>query len=283
MADNTQLARTKANTVVALIQSKRDEIARALPRHISPDRLLRVVITTLRRNPELASCEQYSLIGAIMQAAQLGLEPDGIMGRAYLVPFRAKDQPLKQVQLIVGYRGLMDLARRSGEIVSIYAHVVRERDQFSVAYGLQPSLTHVPFAGGDAGDITGAYAVATFRAGGAQCEHLWRWEIDDVRKQSKASGSGPWVTHFAEMAKKTAIRRLCKYLPASVELQQALALEDACDAGISQDLGTLVTGEQSVEEPVSTRNLDSLTEQLETGRGATPTEVSTEQSSGLFA
>lgn len=249
------------NTVVSLIEKSRDQIARALPRHVSPDRLLRVAVTTLRRNPDLARCDQYSLIGAIMQAAQLGLEPDGILGRAYLVPFAAKGQALKQVQLIVGYRGLMDLARRSGEIVAIYAHVVRERDQFSVEFGLAPKLTHIPFAGGDAGEITGAYAVATFRAGGAQCEHLWRWEIDEIRKSSKASGGGPWVTHYAEMAKKTAVRRLCKYLPASVELMQALSLEDSHDMDVSQDLRQLVMPEP-LEAPTLGR-LDALTDELE--------------------
>lgn len=127
------------------------------------------------------------------------------------------------VQLIIGYRGMIDLARRSGQIVSISARTVRESDQFNYCYELDERLEHVPSGNEDA-PISHVYAVARLKDGGVQFEVMTLKQIEAVRSQSKAANSGPWISHFEEMAKKTLIRRLFKYLPVSIESQRAVLL-----------------------------------------------------------
>jgi recombination protein RecT len=218
-------------TVLKLLQQYQDQIRRALPRHMSAERMVRIVMTEIRRTPDLLKADPASLFGAVIQAAQLGLEP-GINGQAYLVPFRNNRTGRIEVQFIPGYKGLMDLARRSGNVKKIVARVVRAGDEFEFELGTEEYVRHRPRSGPDA-PVTAAYAVAVFDDGTTQIEVMSREEIDRIRARSKA-GSGPWVTDYEEMAKKTVARRLCKYLPASVELQTAVALDEMAEAGQSQ-------------------------------------------------
>ena len=204
--------------------------ALALPSHLSADRLLRVVMTVLQNTPELLDCERASLYRAVMTCAQLGLEPDGVLGQAYLVPHRGR------VQLVPGYRGFITLARNSGELASINAQAVHEKDRFEFAYGLAERLEHVP-AAGDRGEITHFYAYARFHGGGHHFEVMSRPEVDAVRDKSESyrafkegkTEETPWVTHYPEMGKKTVIRRIARYLPMSV--QKAAALAEMYEAG----------------------------------------------------
>jgi recombination protein RecT len=163
----------------------------------------------------------------------MGLEPGGALGHCYLLPFgngKAKDgRP--NAQLIIGYRGMIDLARRSGQIVSICAYTVHEKDHFVWRLGLDPDIEHVPSPEADRGPMTYVYAVAKLKGGGVQFEVMSRAEVEKVRKQSKAGSSGPWVTHFDEMAKKTVIRRLFKYLPVSIEAARAVEVDERSDRG----------------------------------------------------
>lgn len=206
------------------------QLAAALPSHISPDRISRIALTEMRKTPALRECDPYSLFGSIMQASQLGLELGGALGHAYLVPFRSKRG--MDAQFIVGYRGMIDLARRSGQIVSLQAHAVHQGDDFDFAYGLDERLHHIPTSDvANRGEIIAFYAVAKLKGGGHQLEVMWKSEVDAVRAQSKAGNSGPWVSHYEEMGKKTVIRRLFKYLPVSVELQQAVGLDEQADRG----------------------------------------------------
>lgn len=223
----------KAAGIRDLIQRSQPQIAMALPKHLTPERMFRVAMTAVQKSPALLDCDPISLIGAIIQASQLGLEPDGVLGAAYLVPYG------KQVQLIPGYRGLMDLARRSGYVLTIYAEPVYSGDEFRLTLGLDKDLQHTP-AKGDRGEFVGAYAVAKLRDGTREFVWMTKTEIDAIRRRSKASGSGPWVTDYVEMAKKTAIRRLCKTLPRSVEyrdvpvmkaLDRATDLQEQAEAG----------------------------------------------------
>lgn len=171
-----------------------------------------------------------------MQCAQLGLEPGGALGHAYLLPFENRKKGITEVQFIVGYRGMLDLARRSGQIISIEARAVYAADRFHVALGLNPDLTHEPdWEAADRGPLRFVYAVAKLKDGGTQFEVMSRAEIERVRSQSKAGQNGPWVTHFDEMAKKTVIRRLFKYLPVSIELATAVGLDEQSEAGQPQD------------------------------------------------
>lgn len=220
------------------------QMALALPKHMTSDRLARIALTEIRKVPTLAKCDQTSFLGAIMQCAQLGLEPGGALGHAYLLPFENRKKGITEVQFIVGYRGMIDLARRSGQIVSLTARTVHENDEFSYQYGLSEDLKHVP-ATGERGALLYVYAVAKLKDGGVQFEVMSRSDIDKVRAQSKAGNYGPWQTHYDEMAKKTVIRRLFKYLPVSIELATAVTMDEKADAGVDQDNSAILTGEYS--------------------------------------
>lgn len=242
-------AAEKPKTLAGLLSDPKikGQMALALPKHMNADRLARIALTEIRKVPALAQCNQESFLGAIMQCAQLGLEPGNALGHAYLLPFgngKARDG-LANVQLIIGYRGMIDLARRSGQIISISAHTVHQNDKFSYELGLNPDIKHVP-ADGDRGEVTHVYAVAKLKDGGVQFEVMSRFDVEKVRKSSKASSNGPWVTHWEEMAKKTVCRRLFKWLPVSIEMQQAVTMDERAEAGIDQDNASVITGEFSV-------------------------------------
>lgn len=226
--------------------SVKNQMSLAMPKHMTADRLMRIALTEVRKVPALGKCNVQSFMGAIMQCAQLGIEPGAALGHAYLLPFgngKASDG-LANCQLIIGYRGMIDLARRSGQIISLTARTVHGNDTFSYAYGLDETLEHVP-ATGDRGDLTHVYAVAKLKGGGIQFEVMSKADVLKVKASSKAGNNGPWVSHFDEMAKKTVIRRLFKYLPVSIEMTQAVVLDEKADAGIDQDNASALTGEYS--------------------------------------
>lgn len=235
----------KTGDIVAMINSKQmqAQIRAALPRHLTPERMIRVVTTALRKTPALLQCTQESLLGAIVTASQLGLEPDGVLGHAYLIPYG------KTCTFIPGYKGLIHLARQSGHVSTIQAHVVREGDRFDYAFGLSPKMEHVPAKDGAAGAVTYAYAIAHLKDGGVQWDVMSRAEIDAIRSRSRAGNSGPWVTDFEEMAKKTVLRRMCKLLPVSVELQRAVALDERAEVGMDQELPTVNLGPANMVPP----------------------------------
>ncbi len=214
-----------AQTIAAYLKKMGPEIEKALPKHMDADRMARIALTTIRTNPKLLECSVPSLLGAVMQAAQLGLEP-GLVGHCYLVPFKNGKTGQSDVQFIIGYKGMIDLARRSGQIENIYAHAVYSNDEFDYELGLEPKLKHKPYMNGDRGEFIGVYAVAHFKGGGYQFEFMPKEEIEKRRKRSKAANAGPWVTDYEEMAKKTVIRHMWKYLPISIEIQQQAAQDE---------------------------------------------------------
>lgn len=228
----------KPKTIAGLLTDPavKQQIALALPKHMTADRLARIALTEVRKVPALGRCDQASFLGAIMQCAALGLEPGGALGHAYLLPFENRKKDITEVQFIVGYRGMVDLARRSGQILSLEARAVYAADRFHVALGLHPDLTHEPaWDADDRGPLRFVYAVAKLKDGGTQFEVMSRAEVEKVRAQSKAGQSGPWVSHFEEMAKKTVIRRLFKYLPVSIEIARAVGMDEQAEAGLPQD------------------------------------------------
>ncbi|WP_084611314.1 recombination protein RecT [Zooshikella ganghwensis] len=225
-------------SIDGMLKDKRflNQLQAALPKHMTPERMARIALTEIRKNNTLGQCDPLSLFGAIVQSAQLGLEIGSGLGHAYIIPFRNKRAQRVEVQFIVGYRGMIDLARRSGQIISLQAHAVYEGDDFDFAYGLAERLHHIPTSDVyNRGEMIGVYALAKLRDGGHQMEVMWKAEVDQIRNQSKAADSGPWKTHYEEMAKKTVIRRLFKYLPVSVEMQRAVTLEEQAQIGESQD------------------------------------------------
>ena len=227
---NLPAVKNPRNNIRALLEKSKAQIAMALPKHLTADRIIRVAMTSIQRTPKLLDCDPKSLIGAIIQSAQLGLEPDGVLGHAYLIPYG------NQVQFIPGYKGLIDLARRSGQVVSIGSHVVYSNEKFSLKFGFDETLEHEPLAPSQRGDRKGVYAVARLKDGSVHFEWLWSEEVEAVKTQSLKKmkrPSGPWIDNEDEMWRKTAIRRLAKYLPLSVEFAKAAAVDELADAGIS--------------------------------------------------
>jgi len=256
------LATTRAQikSLRSMLEGQQDRLAGILPTHLSAERVMRVAMADIQRTPKLLECQPGSVIGSIVQASELGLEVGSVLGHAYLVPFKGR------CQLIVGYRGMIDLARRSGQILSIHAHVVRQHDDFTYELGMDPQLSHRPNLKveprTDGGDVTAAYAVARLKDGGVQFEVMSRVEIDAIRKNSPAGNFGPWVTNFPEMARKTPLRRLFKMLPASVEMMTAATHVDAPDhtqAAAVLDMGA--ADDQAAEGAVRSK-LDEAKDKL---------------------
>ena len=240
---------TPKKIIATLLEQRKGEIAKMLPKHLNAERLMKVAQIAATTTPALIECEIPSLIGAIGQCAQLGLEPNTILGHAYLIPFNAKkkgvngkDEWVKNVQVVIGYKGLIDLARRSGQIERISSHEVCSNDEFDLVYGLDERLVHRPNFE-NRGDVIGFYAVAVFKDGGRAFEYMPIKDVHAIRDSSqgwstavkyKTTERNPWHTHFIEMGRKTAIRRLAKYLPLSIEFQTAVALDDKATMGQEQ-------------------------------------------------
>jgi recombination protein RecT len=238
------MVRTTVDTTRMLLEKSRGQLQMALPRHLSVDRLIRIAMTSIQRTPRLMECTPLSLLGAVMQCAQLGLEPDGVTGMAFLVPYWNSKKNSYEAQFQPGYRGLMDLAYRSEQVLKFDGHAVFERDRFHYEYGLRPALDHQPHRGEDRGELTAAYGVAQLRD---TAEPLFRvverHEIDKTRARSKSKDEGPWVTDFDTMAVKTAMRRLCKMVRQTPELRRAVALDELAEAQLPQGLELLSGGD----------------------------------------
>ncbi len=243
-SDKKAMMTMNQKTVSGLLEQMKGEIARCLPKHLTTERMTRIALTELRKTPKLQECEPMSFIAAIMQASQLGLEP-GVLGSCYLIPFFNGKTGKTECNFIPGYRGFLDLARRSGQIVSLTAHTVYENDEFIYEYGLEEKLIHKPTMN-DKGVLIAVYSVAKLKDGGHQFEVMSKKEVDDIRKQSKSGNSGPWVTHYDEMAKKTVLRKLFKWLPCSVEMQKAIVLDEHADVGI-QDIKAAASEEFNID------------------------------------
>ena len=221
------LANTK--TVMGLLEQMKDEIGRCLPKHLTPERMARIAMTELRKVPKLQECDPMSFIAAIMQASQLGLEP-GILGSCYLIPFWNSKLGKFECTFMPGYRGFLDLARRSGQIKSLVARAVYANDVFEYEFGLTENIVHKP-AMNERGEIVAVYAVALLKDGGHQFEVMSKREIDAVKEKSQGKNAAPWTEYFDEMARKTVVRKLFKWLPCSVEMQKAVSLDEMQEQG----------------------------------------------------
>jgi recombination protein RecT len=235
------------SVVRSQIKALEPSISRAVPTGMSAQRFTRVVLTELSKNPTLERCRPATVLGAVMTAAQLGLE-FGPLGHAYLVPYK------DQCTLIVGYRGYIDLARRSGQLKSIVARPVHANDEFDFEYGTDERLTHRP-AFGDRGPVIGYYGVALLADGGQVIHVMSKDDIESFKKRSKASSNGPWVTDYDAMACKTVIRRMVPWLPMSVEAAQAIETDeqviswDGTDSHVDVETGEIIDGDVVEPEP----------------------------------
>ena len=211
------------------------QIALALPKHVTPDRMARMALSALSQTRDMDTCTPASFIGCVLQCSQLGLEPNTPLGHVYLIPRRSKNLPrnTRECTMIIGYQGFMELARRSGLVTSIKGYVVRDGDEFRFSEGLDPELVHVPSDDGDRDSraITHAYAIARMKDAPPEFEVLSKSQIDARMKRSETAGKSfsPWHTDYEAMAKKSAVRALWKWLPKSAEIAQAEALEVAAE------------------------------------------------------
>lgn len=224
-------------TLNALLKRMGPEIQRALPKHMDADRIARIALTAVRTTPKLLECDQTSFLAAIMQSAQLGVEPNTGLGQAYLIPYG------KQVQFQLGYKGLIDLAVRSGQYKAIYAHEVYEDDEFEFTYGLVKDLVHKP-ASVPQGEPIGYYAVYHLQNGGYDFVYWTRERIDHhAHKFSQAVQKGwtsPWKTNYDAMAKKTVLKEVLKYAPKSIELQKTVEADSTIKNEISRDMSEII-------------------------------------------
>lgn len=255
---------TVAEQVRHALDKMKDQVALALPKHLTPDRLLRIALTTIRTNPKLLECSIESLLAAVMQSAQLGLEPN-LLGQCYFVPYWNKRKNCNEVQFQIGYQGLIALARRSGMLVSIAASPIYENDKFKWVRGFDERLEHEP-AMTHSGKAVAYYAYAILKDGGRQADLMTAEKVEDIRQRSKAKDSGPWVTDYEEMAKKTVLRRLCKLLPLSVEVMSTIKVDEekefASATAIELSPQQLGTSEQSLlPEPEAELTIDVTAQQ----------------------
>lgn len=231
---STEMSRIKEVRLFIESDQAIEQIKRALPAgSLTADRLLRVAITGMQRNPKLLECTKISMLGALVESAQLGLEPQGAFGEAYIVPYKNSTTKAMEAQLQIGYKGLMKCALNSGKVTAITGEVVYQRDEFKEIKGTEPSITHVPYDEDEnAGDLVAAYAVAQMRDAPPMFKVLRVHEIHKLRARSKAAKSGPWITDYNAMCVKSAIRQLCKFLPLRSEDQNAIARDENRDFDI---------------------------------------------------
>lgn len=245
-----------AKSVSKFLTVYKDRISRVIPQSlgITPERLGELAVTEMKRNPKLRQSDFTSLMGALVQAGKLGLE---IGINAHLVPFWNKHNSCYEVQMIPDYRGLIALARRSGEIAQFSAHPVYKTDIFDYQYGSDEFLKHKPIAtdeerGED--DIRFFYAIARFKGGTTQFDVMTKAEVDKIRARSRAKDDGPWVTDYVQMGCKTVSKRLCKYLPVSIELQEVVRMDDLHEAGKPQQNQAVIDTSYTVvpdeDEPI---------------------------------
>lgn len=229
----TQLVtlKQKSDDMRGLIERYKPAMANVLPKHLTPERMARIALHATIKTPKLLDCTKESVIGSILECATLGLEP-GVGGQCWILPYGDK------ATFIAGYRGLIQLARRSGQISTIFARAVYEKDEFSYQ-DYPPKLQHKRSREEDRGELVAAYAVCRLTDGGEQWEVMERHEIMKIKARSPGAKKdySPWNSKDdePEMWKKTALRKLSKMLPMSVELARATDLDEAADLGIAQD------------------------------------------------
>jgi recombination protein RecT len=199
------------------------EIAKVLPKHVTPERMARAAVTAIMRTPQLAECDQASFFNAMMLLSQWGLEPDG--RNAHLIPFRNNKRGVIECQLIIDYKGLVELIDRSGLVSKIHCDKVCENDEF--VYDCGEIKRHFIDFRKPRGPAYAFYCIIEKRDGGKKCEVMTIDEIDEIRNRSRSGQSGPWVTDYAEMAKKTVFKRASKWVSLSPEIRDAIHHDDS--------------------------------------------------------
>ena len=230
------VSKKQPQTIKDYINAMSGEIAKALPQVMTPERFTRIALSAVSNTPKLGNCTPQSFLGAMMNAAQLGLEPNTPLGQAYLIPFENRKKGITECQFQIGYKGLIDLAYRSGEVKMIDAQTVYENDEFEYELGMDPVLKHKP-ARTNRGNPIYFYATFKLTNGGQGFQVM---SIEDVqehaKKYSKTYNNGPWQTNFEEMAKKTVLKKLLKYAPLKTEFVKQVISDETIKTSISDNM-----------------------------------------------
>jgi len=244
---------TKPQGLKALINSEsmRNQFAMALPKHLTAERFTRIAITALTRTPKLQECTPESFMRCLLDLSALGIEPDG--RRAHLIPYG------KECTLILDYKGIAELVMRSGVVSSIHADKVCDNDTFDVDRG--KIVSHRINYKEPRGKSYAYYVIVSFKDGSEKCEVMTREEVDAIRKRSKAGNSGPWVSDFDEMGKKTVFRRASKWLPLSPEIRDAMEKDDdGLDDSPRVAVGRVVDETARIENPYAVPDETAFTD-----------------------
>lgn len=255
-ADNTGAVKlSKSMSIADMVKALEPEIKKALPSVITPERFTRMALSAINNTPKLAECSQMSFLAALMNAAQLGLEPNSPLGQAYLIPY--KNKGVLECQFILGYRGMLSLAYRNDQIQTVQAHCVYSKDEFHYELGLDSNLVHKP-AIGDRGEVVAVYALFKLKNGGYGFEVMSKQDVDAHAKRyasSVGSAYSPWTTAYDEMAMKTVIRKLLKNAPLQADFQHALATDETIKNELSVDMSE-IQGEDIIDvEPESVQEV----------------------------
>ena len=242
-AGKKEVKLTKGMCIEDMIKAMAPEIKNALPEVMKPERFIRMALSTLNNNPKLRECSQITFLAAMMNAAQLGLEPNTPLGQAYLIPYRNHGKMECQFQL--GYKGLIDLVYRNPNIQTVQAQCIYENDEFDYEFGLEPKLVHKP-ALTDRGKLILVYALWKAENGGYGFEVMSKDDIDaHARKYSQSynSTSSPWKSNYEEMAKKTVIKKCLKYAPLRSDMLRAVSTDETIKSSISVDMSEVTPNE----------------------------------------
>jgi recombination protein RecT len=212
---------TSARDLKTVLEQAQDRMAKVLPKHLTPERMIQVVSTMAFKTPALRQCDPNSVLACVLQLSELGLELSPTLGEAYLIPRKGV------CTFLPGYRGLVKLAMQSGDVLAVRSSLVRQGDLFSVAYDPDLVFQHVPSLDTEEREVTHVYAIARLKNGERLIEVMTRDEVNRIRSRSSAANDGPWKTDWNEMARKTVMRRLCKSLPRSYELNRAIEADEA--------------------------------------------------------
>lgn len=235
-AKHDEVKLTRDMTIPDMVKAMMPEIKRALPTVLTPERFTRIALSALNNTPALQQCTPMSFLAALMNAAQLGLEPNTPLGQAYLIPY--KNKGILECQFQIGYKGLIDLAYRNGQMQTIQAQAVYENDEFFYEYGLEPKLVHRP-AFSDRGELVYFYGIFRTVNGGYGMAVMSKADMDVYAKTySKAfdSSYSPWKSNYEDMAKKTVIKQALKYAPIKTDFQRALSSDETIKKQISADM-----------------------------------------------
>lgn len=220
----TQIEKKQDNaSILSVLQSEgfKKQIENALPKHLDSKRIARTIMTEFRKIPKLIECNKMSVLGSIMKACQLGLEIGDGLGHSYLIPYK------RECNLIIGYKGYIDLAMRSNKVISITCRSVRKMDHFEIEYGLDEKLIHKPnYLSSERGELCGFYAIVSLKSGGKIFEFMTVSELEKFKKDNPF-----WNNYYEEMAKKTVLRRLFKTTPLSPDIQEAVIIDEKHESG----------------------------------------------------